>query len=28
VKAMVPSAGRLRSVTAVYIRIATERLCQ
>ncbi|MCH9732952.1 MAG: DUF732 domain-containing protein [Actinomycetia bacterium] len=28
VKAMVPSAGQLRSVTAVYIRIATERLCQ
>ena len=28
VKAMAPSAGQLRSATAVYIRIATARLCQ
>lgn len=27
VKAMLPSASRLSSATAVYIRIATERLC-
>ncbi|MCH9668553.1 MAG: DUF732 domain-containing protein [Actinomycetia bacterium] len=27
VKAMAPSAGQLRSATAIYIRVATERLC-
>lgn len=27
VRALAPSAGQLRSATAVYIRIATERLC-